>query len=176
MSKSKDTDLELFREAMRDVRRLSSAKHTLQKPKPAPKARFMRADQREVLRESLLPVSDPALLETGDELSFKRDGIPDTVLKKLRRGEYVVDAELDLHGMNAADARSALKDFLLNALSSHMRCIRIVHGKGRRSGPRGPVLKNLVNRWLRQIDAVVAFGSARPNDGGSGAVYVLLRS
>jgi DNA-nicking Smr family endonuclease len=78
--------------------------------------------------------------------------------------------------MNATDARAALKDFLFNALSSHMRCIRIVHGKGRRSGPRGPVLKNLVNRWLRQIDAVVAFGSARPNDGGSGAVYVLLRS
>jgi DNA-nicking Smr family endonuclease len=124
----------------------------------------------------MLPVSDPALLETGDELSFKRDGIPDTVLKKLRRGEYVVDAELDLHGMNAADARNAMKDFLMNALSSHMRCIRIVHGKGRRSGPRGPVLKNLVNRWLRQIDAVVAFGSARPNDGGSGAVYVLLRN
>jgi DNA-nicking Smr family endonuclease len=175
MSKSKDTDLELFREAMRDVRRLSSSTH-IERPKPAPKARFMRADQREVLRESLLPVTDPALLETGDELSFKREGIPDTVLRKLRRGEFVVNAELDLHGMNAADARAAMKDFLLDALSSRVRCVRIVHGKGRRSGPKGPVLKNLVNRWLRQIDAVVAFGSARPNDGGSGAVYVLLRS
>jgi len=176
MSKSKDTDRELFREAVRDVRRLSSATRNIEHPKPAPKARFMRADQREVLRESLLPVTDPALLETGDELSFRRDGIPETVLRKLRRGEYVVDAELDLHGMNAEDARAAMKEFLLNALGTHMRCIRIVHGKGRRSGPRGPVLKNLVNRWLRQVDAVVAFGSARPNDGGSGAVYVLLRS
>jgi DNA-nicking Smr family endonuclease len=176
MSKWKDSDLELFREAVRDVRRLNSSTHSIERPKPAPKARFMRADQREVLRESLLPVADPALLETGDELSFKRDGIPDTVLRKLRRGEYVVDAELDLHGMNATDARTAMKDFLLDALSARKRCIRIVHGKGRRSGPKGPVLKNLVNRWLRQVDAVIAFGSARPNDGGSGAVYVLLRS
>jgi DNA-nicking Smr family endonuclease len=176
MSNSKDTDRELFREAVRGVRRLDSAARNVERPKPAPKARFMRADQREVLRESLLPVADPALLETGDELSFKRDGIPDTVLRKLRRGEYVVDAELDLHGMNAADARATMKEFLLNALGTRMHCIRIVHGKGKRSGPKGPVLKNLVNRWLRQIDAVVAFGSARPNDGGSGAVYVLLRS
>lgn len=144
--------------------------------KPSARARFTRADQQEVLIESLLPVADPALLETGDELSFRRDHVPPRVLQRLRRGEYAVANEMDLHGMTAIQARAALAEFIKEALLHGHSCVRVVHGKGRRSGPRGPVLKNVVNLWLRKCDAVSAFGSARPLDGGSGAVYVLLRT
>jgi DNA-nicking Smr family endonuclease len=165
-----------FREAMRDVRRLrNSAKVAPAAPKPPARARFTKADQLEVLKESLLPPSDEAMLATGDELSFRRHHISETVLTKLRRGHYVVDAELDLHGMTGAEAKAAMREFLIEAISRRMSCVRIIHGKGRRSGPRGPVLKNVVNQWLQRIDAIQAFGSARQVDGGSGAVYVLLR-
>lgn len=165
-----------FREAMRDVRRLRSTdKVAPAGPKPPARARFTRADRLEVLKESLLPPSDEAMLATGDELSFRRPHIPEVVLTKLRRGHYAVDAEIDLHGMTGAEAKAAMREFLTDALARRLSCVRIIHGKGRRSGPRGPVLKNVVNQWLQRIDAIQAFGSARQVDGGSGAVYVLLR-
>lgn len=165
-----------FREAMRDVRRLRNAdKQVPAGPKPPARARFTRQDQLEVLKESLLPPGDEVELATGDELSFRRPHIPEGVLTKLRRGHYVVDAEIDLHGMTGAEAKAAMRAFLTEALQRRMSCVRIIHGKGRRSGPRGPVLKNVVNQWLQRIDAIQAFGSARQVDGGSGAVYVLLR-
>lgn len=176
MSKLPPEELELFREAVRDVRRQPPDRPAPNKPKPKARAHFTRADQQEVLRESLLPVSDPASLETGDELSFRRDDIAPRVLRKLRSGEYTVAAEIDLHGLTAAEARTALRAFVSDSLVAGKACIRIVHGKGRGSGPRGPVLKNAVNVWLRQCEAVRAFGSARPIDGGSGAVYVLLKA
>jgi DNA-nicking Smr family endonuclease len=172
----RDDDNLTFREAMRDVRRLRSTdKRPPAAPKPPPRARFTRADQKEVLRESLLPPSDEALLATGDELSFRRPHISEAVLTKLRRGHYSVDAELDLHGMTGAEAKAAMREFLSEAVTRRLNCVRIIHGKGRGSGPRGPVLKNVVNQWLQRIDNIQAFGSARQVDGGSGAVYVLLR-
>jgi DNA-nicking Smr family endonuclease len=173
-----DEDNDAFREAMRDVRPLPDAVRTapIDKPKPAPKARFMRADQREVLKESLLPPSDEAQLATGDELSFRRPHIPEDVLLQLRRGRYSVDAEIDLHGMTAAEAKAALRSFFGSAVASSHGCVRVIHGKGRGSGPRGPVLKNTVNHWLQREEHVLAFGSARAIDGGSGAVYVLLKT
>lgn len=177
MAKLPAHESELFRAAVRDVQpRPIPAPMPMAAPKPSARARFTRADQQQVLVESLLPVSDPALLETGDELSFCRDHVPSRVLQRLRRGEYAVAAEMDLHGMTAIQARAALAEFIKDALLQGQSCVRVVHGKGRRSGPRGPVLKNVVNLWLRQCDAVNAFGSARPIDGGSGAVYVLLRT
>lgn len=172
-----EDEAELFRRAMRDVQpRPSGAVAPAKARKPSPRARFTRADAQEVLFESLHAVDDPALLETGDELSFRRDHVPHRILTKLRRGQYAVMAEIDLHGMNAIQARGALAEFIKDALQQSHSCVRVVHGKGRRSGPRGPVLKNVVNLWLRKCDAVSAFGSARPIDGGSGAVYVLLRT
>lgn len=176
MNDDRDDDNLTFREAMRDVRRLRIAdKRPPAAPKPPPRARFTRADQKEVLRESLLPPSDEALLATGDELSFRRPHISEAVLLKLRRGHYSVDAELDLHGMTGAEAKAAMREFLTEAVTRRLSCVRIIHGKGRGSGPRGPVLKNVVNQWLQRIDNIQAFGSARQVDGGSGAVYVLLR-
>jgi DNA-nicking Smr family endonuclease len=170
------TDTRLFREAMHGVRPIRRAADRIGRPKPPARARFKRADELDVLAESLAPVLDPADLETGDELSFRRDHVPETVLRRLRRGAYAIDAAIDLHGLTAIEARVALGEFLAECLARGMRCIRVIHGKGRRSGPRGPVLRNVVNVWLRRSDCVLAFGSARPVDGGSGATCVLLDS
>jgi DNA-nicking Smr family endonuclease len=175
MSGSDKRDEQLFREAMREVKPLRPSNAPPEVPKPAPQARFTRLDQREVLRESLLPPADDTLLSTGDELLFKRPHLSDDVLLKLRRGYYAVDAEIDLHGLTGAQAKAALREFVADAVYRNMHCVRIIHGKGKRSGPRGPVLKNVVNRWLQHLDAVLAFASARAVDGGSGAVYVLLK-
>ncbi len=96
------------------------------------------------------------------------------VLRRLRRGEYRVQREIDLHGLTVAEAKHALRQFLIDALEHEMRCVRIIHGKGLRSGHRGPVLKAAVNAVLRRTGAVLAYVSARQVDGGTGAVYVLL--
>jgi DNA-nicking Smr family endonuclease len=174
MSESDERDQEIFRAAMRGVKRLAPVKRQPQAPKPRPAARFTRSDQQEVLRESLLPPADEALLSTGDELSFRRPHVPEAVLLKLRRGQYVVDAEIDLHGLNEAQAKAELREFMAEAVERGLGCVRIVHGKGKGSGPRGPVLKNMVNSWLQRLGVVLAFGSARTVEGGSGAVHVLL--
>jgi DNA-nicking Smr family endonuclease len=176
VSDDEDREVRAFREAMRDVRRLErDGKAQLAGPKPPAKARFTRADQVEVLRESLLPPPDEAVLGTGDELSFRRPHITETVLTQLRRGAFVIDGEIDLHGLTGAEAKAALREFIAECIERRVRCVRVVHGKGRRSGPRGPVLKNVVNNWLQRADDVLAFGSARAVDGGSGAIYVLLK-
>ena len=97
-------------------------------------------------------------------------------MRKLARGNFAVQAEIDLHGLTVAEAKPRLKEFIEDSVRSHRRCVRVVHGKGLGSGTRGPVLKDSVNRWLRQWDAVLAFVSTRQVDGGTGAVYVLLGS
>jgi DNA-nicking Smr family endonuclease len=107
-------------------------------------------------------------------LSHRRPGVPASVLRELRRGDYPIEAELDLHGMTVTQAKRALHGFLANALARHLGCVRIIHGKGLRSGSDGPVLKTTVNGVLRKTAAVLAYVSARPADGGTGAVYVLL--
>lgn len=164
----------LFREATRDVKRLRSTSQRQAKPKPKPMAKFTRADTEAVLRESLNSAQDPSLLESGEEIAFRRAGVSETVLKRLRRGHFKVDAEIDLHGLTAPQARAELRDFIAAEHAHGARCVRVIHGKGLRSGQRGPVLKNVVNIFLRRLAVVVAFGTARSIDGGSGAIYVLL--
>lgn len=163
-----------FRDAIGDVRPLAPRAEVPGPPPPPPRARFRRADDDAVLAESL--ASDPLgwEVETGEELLFRRPPVPARVLEQLRRGEYAVEDEIDLHGLTAASAREALREFLAEALARRLRCVRVVHGKGLRSGPRGPVLKHAVNAWLRRIDRVLAFASAPRRNGGTGAVYVLL--
>ena len=169
-----EDDQRAFREAMDGVRPLPQREAAATPPKPRAEARFARADQQEVLRESLLQPLDPALLDTGEELSFRRPGVAEDVLRRLRRGQFAVASEIDLHGLGRHAAHEALRQFIGEAVAGHQRCVRVIHGKGRRSGHRGPVLKHVVNHWLRRMDDVVAFASARPVDGGTGAVYVLL--
>jgi DNA-nicking Smr family endonuclease len=146
----------------------------LRKPPPSPQARFTRADEQAVLRESLSGPPGEVGLETGEELSFRRPHVPLKVLKDLKRGKYSIQDELDLHGLTANEARIMLRGFMKDVLREGHRCVRIVHGKGLRSGPGGPVLKVKLNTWLPQWDQVLAFTTAPARDGGTGALYLLL--
>ena len=145
------------------------------KKKPKPKARFSKADERSVLAESLEDDIDTIEHGYGAAVRFSRQHVGKRTMRKLQRGGYSVQAEIDLHGMTLEEARPALADFIQYSASQGKYCVRVVHGKGLGSGDRGPVLKNAVNRWLRKWDVVLAFVSTRQVDGGTGAVYVLLQ-
>jgi DNA-nicking Smr family endonuclease len=177
-----DIDLEarsLFRKAVSGIRRLQDDKVAPYRvrPKPVPQQRLN--DESEVLDESLAPLTLDAIIDTGvdseDELCFAQSGVQQNVLRKLRRGHYRIEAELDLHRMTSLQAQEALRTFIAQCQRQQIRCVRVIHGKGLGSEDRFPVLKTRVNSWLRQWDSVLAFCSARPCDGGRGAVYVLLR-
>ncbi|MGH8282910.1 MAG: Smr/MutS family protein [Gammaproteobacteria bacterium] len=170
-----DEEKQQFRDAVADTKRLPY-KPVRSGPKPKPHARFARAAAVEVLNECLTGLPDPSEPLLGDGLFYAKPGVQNTVLRKLRRGYFSVGAELDLHGLRSDAARVVLVEFLQSVRGKRIRCVRIIHGKGYRSGPRGPVLKQKLNGWLRQRDEVMAFCSARPVDGGTGAVYVLLNS
>ncbi|MCC5867107.1 MAG: Smr/MutS family protein [Gammaproteobacteria bacterium] len=167
-------DKSLFRQAMADVRPLPTDKRHDHPRRPRPRRR-RAADTDSLLGESLTMSPFERLLETGEELNYCSEQLSRQAYRRLRRGEYAVQDEIDLHGMSVARAREVLIEFIAESLRQHHRCVRIVHGKGMRSGPRGPVLKQEVNRWLRQWDSVLGFASTPPRDGGTGAVYVLLR-
>jgi len=167
-------DAAAFREAVKDVRPLA-ARTPPARPRPAARARFRREDDRAVLEESLALAPGDLNVEAGDALLFRRASVASKVTDRLRRGEFAVADEIDLHGLSALAARAALREFLAEAVRRRLGCVRIVHGKGLRSGPQGPVLKHAVNVWLRKVEAVLAFASAPERDGGTGALYVLLR-
>ncbi len=173
MSTDKD-DFVSMAEVFGDAKRVVSDRLHLQKQPPAPEAAFTRADQRAVLAESLTGPHDDEP-ETGEELAYRTASVSLASFRKLRRGRLSVMAEADLHGLNVSEAKRHLREFLAEAHQRRWQCVRIIHGKGKRSGQRGPVLRNKVDRWLRQWSEVLAFCSARPVDGGTGAVYVLLR-
>jgi DNA-nicking Smr family endonuclease len=172
------TDAAVFRTAMRDVKPLAAepARHTA--PKRARGARI-RPPQRAAAEDlhELMPLiasatgQDPAAI-----LTFQRGGVRDQLLRRLRRGLIPSEDEIDLHGMNQTQARDQLADFIAHSRDAGLRCVRVVHGKGYRSGARGPILKTAVNLWLRRHLDVMAFTSAKVIDGGSGALYVLLRT
>jgi DNA-nicking Smr family endonuclease len=171
---SDEDERKLFRAAVRDVRPLRQTRSPPARERRRPLAASRRADEAHVLDDSLRLDAADLGVETGDELRWRRDGVAESVLRKLGRGQYARRAELDLHGMTQAQARLAVLDFIAESASLGLNCVRIVHGKGRGSGQRGPVLKAGVNRWLQRTHAVRAFCSARRTDGGSGALYVLL--
>ena len=169
-----EAEADLFRDATRDVKPMA---HRPRAPatgrKPPARARFTAEDRARVLVESLQGI-DGEITDTGDEISFRRDGVQDSVMRKLKRGEYRVEEICDLHGLRVDEAKEALRQFLAESLAHQLRCVRIIHGKGKGSGPRGPVLKTAVNMILRKTAPVLAFTSARRVDGGTGAINVLL--
>lgn len=167
-------DSKLFRDAMSGVKPLVHDRHIATPKRPGASARFARQERRAVLEESLEGNDGDPAVAAGDELVFRRTGVQDSVLRKLRRGRYKIQGEIDLHGLTVAEAKRELKEFLADASMLGAQCLRVVHGKGLRSGHRGPVVKNAVDIVLRRTGAVLAFVSARPVDGGTGAVYVLL--
>ncbi|MGB5247903.1 MAG: Smr/MutS family protein [Woeseia sp.] len=171
-----DDDAELFRRAVAGARPVEVKFAELPKKRPPPRARFRRLDEAAVLQESLDIDIDDLEASAGERLRFRRPELGERTLRRLARGRYAVQAEIDLHGMTASEAEVALRDFINASLQSHYRCVRVIHGKGLGSGLGGPVLKVRVNRWLRRWREVLAFVSARQVDGGAGAVYVLLRN
>ena len=146
------------------------------KAQPGPEAQQRLRDERAVLVESLSD-SDAweAGFEAGDELNFLREGLATDTLRKLRRGHWLIQNEIDLHGLTVAEARPALVEFLNHCLHEGLRCVRIIHGKGLGSKNGEPVLKRKVASWLMQREEILAFCQARRTDGGGGAAVVLLK-
>lgn len=171
-----DEDARLFRESIGGTRPLAYAPSSMQRrDPPAPHPVQFERDEAAVRDELLDSAIDPAAMEIGEELLYLRDGHSPQLLKRLRRGVFSIEDEIDLHQMNEKTARVVLDDFLLECKQRSLGCVRIVHGKGLRSGSAGPVLKRMVDRVLRRRDDVLAFASARPALGGTGATVVLLR-
>ena len=167
----------LFRAAVADAVPLASDRIHHEPPPPPAIPRQRQHDEAAALAESLLaPANLDLHLEGGDEAAWLRPGIARAVLRDLRRGRWVVQAELDLHGMNRDEAHRDIAVFLAECLQHGHRCVRVVHGKGLRSPGREPVLKKLVLNWLAQRQEVLAFCQARAAEGGAGAVVLLLQS
>jgi len=172
-----DASRALFREAVADAVPLASDRLHHEPPPPPPIPRQRQRDERAVLGESLADIDLLELhLEGGDEAAFLRPGMAPNLLKDLRRGRWVVQDHLDLHGMQRDEARHQVAAFLAECLASNHRCVRIVHGKGHGSPGRVPVLKRLVLGWLAQRQEVLGYCQARTVEGGAGAVIVLLQA
>ncbi|WP_234086298.1 Smr/MutS family protein [Azonexus sp. R2A61] len=150
---------------------------SLDKPPPAPRPKQSQADRAAVLHESLhAPIALQDRLEGGDEPAYLRHGLANTVLRDLRRGRWVQQGEIDLHGLDREQARQSVAGFLQHSLQQGWRCVRIVHGKGHGSPQKLSILRQLVRGWLAQREEVLAYCQAKPQDGGEGALLVLLRS
>jgi DNA-nicking Smr family endonuclease len=143
---------------------------------PAPQPVQKQRDDQAVLKESLSDEFDVStLLDVDDQMSYRAKGIGTDVTRRLRRGEWSIQGQIDLHGLRSDEAREALGQFIRESVRQGWRCLRVVHGKGLGSPGREPVLKSKVQRWLVQKAEVLAFVQAKPSEGGAGALLVLLR-
>jgi DNA-nicking Smr family endonuclease len=169
-----DEESKLFRDAIGDAKPIPKIKNTPFRKKISAKANFTRKDNQNVLTESMTANID--LQEENDinNLKFHRSNITTKLMKKLSRGTFSIQAEIDLHGMTVNETSEYLKSFIADSVKDNLTCVRVIHGKGLGSGPGGPVLKKHVNHLLRKWDQVLAFTTARQVDGGTGAIYVLL--
>ena len=176
LQQQKDAEDNLFIRAAGAVKPLPDKRTALlKKERKIPTTLQYQRDEKAVLKEALSDEFDVStLLETDEHLSFRRPGIGTDVTHKLRRGDWSIQRQLDLHGMRRDDAREALGHFIRQAHKHGIRCVRVVHGKGLGSPGKAPVLKNRVHSWLVQKNEVLAFVQAKPADGGGGALVVLL--
>jgi len=166
-------DAALFRDAIGPVRELPAAPLPPTRPRPRPTPRMAQRDEAEALGEFRRAMAADAL-EAGDVLSHRRETVPPRTFQRLRRGQFAVQDELDLHHAGAHAAEAMLREFIADARRAGHGVVRIIHGKGLHGGSNAPVLKNLVDRVLRHRADVLAFHSAPPAQGGTGAVIVLL--
>lgn len=167
-------DAALFRQSIGQVTAVKKDKVLLHsKTKPSPRPKLQHTEHDDPLQNKLN--DSPELLSNEDRVGFLSPGLQKNVLKKLRKGHYGLDADIDLHGMTSYAAKQQLLKFLHHCVEDGCRCVHIIHGKGYRSPDSVPILKNDINLWLRQHKDVLAFCSAPPKDGGTGAVFVLLR-
>lgn len=171
-------DANIFRSSVGMVEPIKTAiKHQPAPARPEPLAFQHLADEQAALQESLSDEFDAdSLLETDENLSYTRPGVGQDVVRKLRKGHWVIQAQLDLHGLRRDQARDSLGEFIRKCLRNGTRCVRIIHGKGLGSVNKEPVLKQKVRNWLIQKDEVLAFSQATAADGGSGALIVLLKA
>lgn len=175
-------EIALFREAVKDAAPLEkNDRADVRRAKPKPHAVHHEADEIAALQASQLamhpsPMSWDIGADIEDEQSFLRAAVSPDLLRKLRRGHWTIDSEIDLHHHTQDEAHEALMEFMRKARIFGWRCVRIIHGKGLSSHQKIPVLRSKVRRWLQQKDAVLAYCEPRPNGGGSGAVLVLLRA
>ncbi|OUW01008.1 MAG: hypothetical protein CBD16_05995 [Betaproteobacteria bacterium TMED156] len=179
IKEQKNYDSKIFLDAVSDAIPLSKIKNPKKNLKRKPKAVPVQSllDESEALMESqLADINNESILDTDENLSFARNGISALTVKKLRKGNWKIQDELDLHGLITSEAREAFYHFIKRCFKDNKRCVRIIHGKGLRSLGKEPVLKNKVKGWLKQTNEVLAFCHAPREMGGSGAVLVLLRA
>jgi DNA-nicking Smr family endonuclease len=180
VARTEDEDAAAFREAMRGVRPLTPADLAAAAITARAKPRARRPPARAAAAAAAESAAALPLLAEGvaapERLEFRRSGVRDGEIRRMRRGTLRIEDELDLHGLTQARAGALFVEFLDDCRARGLRCVRIIHGKGTRSGARGPILKAAVDLWLRRRHEVLAYTSARPMDGGTGAVYVLLRA
>ncbi len=175
--RQREAETKLFERAVGTVKRMpESARAPAPKTIVAPVAKQRQKDEQAVLRDALSDEFDAStLLDTDEMLSFRRPGIGRDVTHKLRKGDWAIQGEVDLHGLRTEEARVALAEFIRNAHRHGLRCLRVVHGKGLGSPGKTPVLKSKVHSWLVQKNQVMAFVQAKPAEGGAGALVVLLK-
>lgn len=164
-----------FSSMLGNVKEITSDRVVHDTPKPRPIPKQAHLDEQRVMEELFISPTEHEDIQAGDILSYAQEGLQNKTFKKLKRGQYRIDAEIDLHGMTRIDAQEQLNIFIAEARHHGCRCVRIIHGKGYGSSNNGPVIKPLVNTWLRRRKEILAFCSARPADGGTGAVYALLK-
>ncbi|MDB5802363.1 MAG: Smr protein/MutS2 C-terminal [Rhodocyclales bacterium] len=168
---------QLLARLLHDVVPIRTDKVFIEAPKPHPVPVQHHRDEQSALAESIYaPTPLELVLEGGDELYYLKTGIPRTTLRDLRRGRWVVQAQLDLHGANRDEARDLLAAAFADWRKRDIRCVRVIHGKGLGSPGREPVLKKLVAGWLMNYDDVLGYCQARVHDGGAGALLVLMRA
>ncbi|MDE3022376.1 MAG: Smr/MutS family protein [Pseudomonadota bacterium] len=171
-----DSSIELFRKAIAGTRQLrNTGKLHTKRDLPLPIPSQSIADEHQALADTLSDYLPSIDMDKDEDAPYVRKGIPAQTLRKMRNGQLVVEAELDLHGLNKDRAREQLVHFLDWSRLRKLRLVRIIHGKGLGSPNREPVLKQRVRAWLIQRDEVLAYCRARPADGGSGALIVLLK-
>lgn len=175
-SKITEDEKHLFREAMKDVTKVHSPKRKLYR---SPKHRVPEISNKSKNKSPPIWISDfedrENWLQSDDLLHFSRNGVRQKILHKLRRGKLSVEAQLDLHRMTSEEAIHEVNEFINDCVNKKIRCICLIHGKGYNSPASKPIIKNRLNQWLVKNPHVLAFHSAKPAHGGTGAVYVLLK-
>lgn len=165
-----------FADLMSSTKRLHTDKITPYRKKIPPIAKQSQADELRVMEELLSFDDEISSFESGDELTFLRNGYPQKILKKLRRGDYAIQEELDLHGCFAEEAKQQVHGFINECAKYNISTVRIIHGKGLHSPDKKPVLKSLILGWLKKNQSIIAVCSTPSNDGGTGAIYALIKT
>ena len=174
--KPSDDDIALFRRSIGPVRKVSHDRVGPAGKQLSPRPRAPGEQHDPDLTDTFSDQVETPEVAPDEALFYTRPGLQLRQQQRLRRGQLAIGDELDLHGMTASQARTAIMEFIAACRDRQIRCVRIIHGKGYGAGGNAPVLKNRLNSWLRQHQEVLAFSSATPRDGGTGALYVLLRS